>query len=235
MVCSWVYKLLQILIQKWCVELWSAHVGGLLIWPKTIQGKNDVLPICLAAVFGSCLTVGVHGLGGVALERGLSLRAGYYQNLAWAWGFLQLTSPSFKGYIRSSLLSFLEYWQRKKKTSKYSIRKLPEKLHDDKSTIFLSDVLSNNFLMYVSLSTGNERKWCHADDWKWKANGCPSELSTRDVWPHEILLDIQVSDKLSMSHYKVGSSTDCLRLDSRGVMCHMFSQYLRRWKAVSRY
>lgn len=61
------------------MELWGAHVGGLLIWPKTIQGKNDVLPICLAAVFSSCRTVHAHGLGEVALERGLSLRAGYFQ------------------------------------------------------------------------------------------------------------------------------------------------------------
>lgn len=43
MVRAWMHKLLQILIQKWCVELWGAHVGSLLLWPKTIQGiiNND--------------------------------------------------------------------------------------------------------------------------------------------------------------------------------------------------
>lgn len=46
----------------------------------------------------------------------------------------------------------------------------------------------------MSLFTGDERKWCHADDWKWTAYGLPSKLSARDVWPHEDLLDIQVSD-----------------------------------------
>ncbi len=42
MVRSWVYELLQILIQKWRVELWSAHVGGLLPWPETIQGMTNL-------------------------------------------------------------------------------------------------------------------------------------------------------------------------------------------------
>lgn len=48
--------------------------------------------------------------------------------------------------------------------------------------------------------TGNERKRCPADDWKWEAYGCPREVSTRNVWAHEDLLDIQVSGTLSLSH-----------------------------------
>ena len=57
----------------------------------------------------------------------------------------------------------------------------------------------------VSLFTGNERKWCHADDWKWTAYGGSSELSTRDICPHDNLLDIQVSDKLSFYHHHMWS------------------------------
>lgn len=40
MVCSRVYQLLQILNQKWRVELRGAHVGSVLLRREAIQGMN---------------------------------------------------------------------------------------------------------------------------------------------------------------------------------------------------
>lgn len=39
---SRVYKLLQILLQKWCVELRGVHVGGVLLRTEALQGMNTV-------------------------------------------------------------------------------------------------------------------------------------------------------------------------------------------------
>lgn len=52
----------------------------------------------------------------------------------------------------------------------------------------------------MSLITGNERTWCHANDWKWEAHGRSTQLSRGDVRTHEDLLDIQVGDKASVAH-----------------------------------
>lgn len=39
-VCTWVHPVSQILKQKWRLELWHYHVGGLHLWRKTLQGKH---------------------------------------------------------------------------------------------------------------------------------------------------------------------------------------------------